>query len=244
VILRENIHLPESLFERYKNVTICGDIIYINKSVFYISISRDIQLSTAELIKDNKSNTLLSAMTQVINIYKMRGFKVTNCLLDGQFECLSNQLAGLGVRVNITSRNEHVPEIERHIRTLKERARAVLTTLPFKKIPSRMLAELIYSCTFWLNSFSHPNGISKTLSPRAIITGSHLDYKKHCQLEIGEYVHTHEEHGDGMTPRTIGVIALRPTENAQGYMFFYNIETGKRINRYKWTPLPMLASFL
>jgi hypothetical protein len=239
VVLKESIHLPENLFQRYRNVTVCGDIMYVNKLMFFVTISRDIKFSTAELIKDNKSNTLLNAMKQVINIYKMRGFKVTDCLLDGQFECLSNQLAGLGVRVNITSRNEHVPEIERHIRTVKERARAVLTTLPFKKIPSRMLAELIYSCTFWLNSFPHSDGISRTLSPRGIITGSCLDYKKHCQLEFGEYVHTHEEHGNGMTPRTIGAIALRPTGNAQGSMFFYSIDTGKRINRYKWTPLPM-----
>jgi hypothetical protein len=81
--------------------------------------------------------------------------------------------------------------------------------------------------------------MSIACSPRAIITGSCLDYKKHCQLEFGKYVHSLEEHRNGMTPRTIGAIALRPTGNAQGYMFFYSIETGKRINRYKWMALPM-----
>jgi hypothetical protein len=86
VVLRENIHLPVSLFQRYKNVTVCGDIMYVNKLVFFVPISRDIKFSTAELIKDNKSNTLLNVMTQVINIYKMQGFEVTNCLLDEQFE--------------------------------------------------------------------------------------------------------------------------------------------------------------
>jgi Reverse transcriptase (RNA-dependent DNA polymerase) len=42
-----------------------------------------------------------------------------------------------------------------------------------------------------------------------------------------------------MATRTIGAIALRPTGNAQGGYYFLNLTTGRRINRYKWTTLPM-----
>jgi len=34
------------------------------------------------------------------------------------------------INVNITGRDEHVPEIERYIRTVKERTRAIINTLP------------------------------------------------------------------------------------------------------------------
>ena len=42
-----------------------------------------------------------------------------------------------------------------------------------------------------------------------------------------------------MLPRTIGAIALRPTGNNQGGHYFFSLESGRRINRSKWTSLPM-----
>ena len=97
--------------------------------------------------------------------------------MDGQFEGITGDLAGFGVTVNTVARGEHVPEAERYIRTIKERARCVYNTMPFKKIPGRMVAELIYYSIFWLNTFPARDGVSKTLSPRSIVTGSQIHLK-------------------------------------------------------------------
>lgn len=103
-----------------------------------------------------------------------------------------------------------------------------------------MVAELIYYCVFWLNTFPACDGISKTLSPRSIVTGSHIDFNKHCKLEFGAYVQLHEEHDNTMTTRTTGAISLRPTGNAQGDYYLYSLSTGCVLNRKNnWTPLPM-----
>jgi hypothetical protein len=113
--------------------------------------------------------------------------------MDGQFETIRGDLAEMQVTLNTVARGEHVPEVlERHIRTIKERARSVYNTLPFTKIPGRMVAELVYYSVFWLNSFPAQDGISNTLSPRAIVIGSHVDFTKHCKLEFGAYVQAHE----------------------------------------------------
>ena len=58
--------------------------------------------------------------------------------MDGQFEPMRTLLAGVGVTLNTVSRGEHVPEIERYIRTLKERCRASFPNPPFKALPRRM----------------------------------------------------------------------------------------------------------
>ena len=81
--------------------------------------------------------------------------------------------------------------------------------------------------------------MSDTMSPRAIVTGTTMDYGCHCQLEFGEYVQTHEEHDNLMNTRMTGAIALRPTGNAQGGYFFMSLTTGQHLNRYQWTALPM-----
>ena len=48
--------------------------------------------------------------------------------MDGQFEPLRGNLAELGIVLNTASNDEHVPEIERQIRTVKERTRAIYCT--------------------------------------------------------------------------------------------------------------------
>jgi hypothetical protein len=98
---------------------------------------------------------------------------------------------------------------------------------------------MVYSSNFWLNSFPPESGISATLSPRAIITGASIDFNRHCQLEFGAYVQTHEDHDNTMATRTIGALALRPTGNTQGGYYFFSLSTSRILNRNRWTELPM-----
>jgi hypothetical protein len=53
------------------------------------------------------------------------------------------------------------------------------------------------------------------MSPSVMITGQTIDFNCHCNYEFGEYVQTHEQHGNSMSLRTIWAPALRPTGNAQ-----------------------------
>jgi len=62
----------------------------------------------------------------------------------------------------ITSREEHVPEIEQYIRNIKEWVR-------YQKLPAKMTPEMAYSTVFLPNSFPNQNGISESTSPRKIM---------------------------------------------------------------------------
>ena len=111
-------------------------------------------------------------------------------------------------------------------------------------MPDCLIIEMVCTINFWLNSFPSNNGISDVLSPRAIVTGSSLDFNKHCQIEFGSYVQTHEDHDNSMSTRTVGALALRPTGNAQGGHFFFSLSTGRIINRNHWTEIPMPADVI
>jgi len=91
-------------------MTLAIDIMAINEIPFVISISRDIHFGTAELIWNETKKNLLVSMQQIIRAYHARGFRVTNVLADGGFECIRNRLTDMGITLNIASRNEHVPE--------------------------------------------------------------------------------------------------------------------------------------
>ena len=159
--------------------------------------------------------------------------------MDGEFDCIKGDLLGIGVTLNTTTNDEHSPVIERYIRTIKEGVRSVYTVLPFKRIPTIMLTDLVYNIIFWKNAFLHKENIDNRLSPRAIVSGMPIDFKTACQLEYGSYVQTHEDHNNSLQERTSGAIALRPMGNAQGGWFFMSLQTGRRLCRFQWTPLPM-----
>jgi hypothetical protein len=57
-----------------------------------------------------------------------------------------------------------------------------------------MIIKMAHASVFWLNMFPASDGVSDILSPRGIIVGLKMDYKKHCQLEFGTYAQIHEEH--------------------------------------------------
>ena len=141
--------------------------------------------------------------------------------------------------LNCCAAGEHVPEIERYIRTLKDCTRSAYNVLPFKNLPRVLLVHLLKNCTLWLNAFPATDGVSSIHSPRFLLTGRELSFDKHAVLEFGSYVEMHEEHSNGMEPRTMGAICLGPTGNAQGGHWFFSLTSGSRIVRHHWTALPM-----
>ena len=64
--------------------------------------------------------------------------------MDGEFAEMHNGMHLLGMQLNTTAANEHVPTIERQIHVIKERARCIRHMLPFKYIPVLMLIEMLF----------------------------------------------------------------------------------------------------
>jgi len=130
--------VPKEILQKYGEVTLAIDIMAINKILSMITTSRHIHFGTAKLICNNAKGTLMTSIQQVVRAYHARGFKICNILADGGFECIRNNLADLGISLNVASRNEHVPEVEVCIRTIKERVSAIASTLPY---PPRLIAK-------------------------------------------------------------------------------------------------------
>ena len=111
---------------------------------------------------------------------------------------------------------------------------------PFKVLPRHMLVEIVNNCALCLNMFPPKGGI-RSMSPRTLMTGIKLDYKKHFQLPFGYYVQVHKEPPSNNSPAswTIGAITLGPRGNLQSSYKVLNLQTGKKITRRNWTDLPM-----
>ena len=113
---------------------------------------------------------------------------------DSEFEVVHPQLAVARSGLNICSADEnaeHLPEVERFIRMVKEQAWCLYHSVPFHHFPTLLIKELVTACIFWLNMFPPHDGVSATLSPCTLMSGFDLDYNKHCRLEFGAYTSLH-----------------------------------------------------
>jgi hypothetical protein len=96
------------------------------------------------------------------------------------------------------------------------------------------MIHIVLNVVKMLNYFPTKGGMSDTLSPKIIMSGENLDYKKHLSLQVGQYVQVHEEANprNSQMPRTQGAISLGPRSgNLQGGMKFMALKTGQKIVR-------------
>lgn len=116
---------------------------------------------------------------------------------------------------SITRWDEHVPEVQRYIRTLNERVHTTVCILPFNNLLHRLIVEMVYNPIFLLNRFHHLDGTHPKLSQCTIVTGSKIIFNKHFKLKISNYMQMHLQHNNSGLPRTSRAISLYPTRNAQ-----------------------------
>ena len=208
-------------------MVLTADVVFINQLAFVVTLSGKLCFGTIQYVRSRKASSLVKALNKVITLYTTRGLNLASLLMDREFECLKGKIQTL---VNTTAADEHVPEIERRNRVIKERFRAARNRAPhFKKFPNIVIIELARQNVLWLNAFPVKASVLKEISPPVMLTGIPIDYKKHCRCPLLAFVHTHELIDSIDKVQTIGAICLGPTGNEQGTYTFLNLATGRRI---------------
>lgn len=237
------VKIPNAIREDLKTLHLHADICFVNGIGFIVSITEKIKFCTSEAIGSRTDDVLVAALKKIQSTYRFGGFRINVVSLDGEFTTARERIRGEAhMDMNPVSAGEHAPVIERHIRHMKEGVRGLYQMLPFdkrRKLPERIIIELVHAKTFYKNAVPALDGISDVIAPREIITQQRINYKRHCSLVFGQYVQTHEEHDNSMKARTIGAIAMRPTGARQGGYFFFNLSTGRLIRRNHWTECAM-----
>jgi hypothetical protein len=136
------------------------------------------------------------------------------------FESIKHELQDDPYHVTLSTcdADRHVETVERQIRFLKERIRAVRLMMPYKKIPKRFTIEMVHKVTMLINSLPKQNGIHYVLSPREIGTGK----KFRCpSIKIGQYVQGHTG-GSNSTKqeRSVDALYIGCADNGSGHVVF------------------------
>jgi hypothetical protein len=243
MVARDYVKVPMELMKLHKEMFLTTDIFFVNKIPFFLTLSRKICFTAVNHLADRTVPKIFKAFIEMYQYYLQRGFHIKTVHADGEFAPLNPLIESMtgGTMVNLASANEHVPEIERRIRVLKERCRATRHSLPYERIPKFMTIHIVLNVVKLLNFFPTKGGVSDTLSPRTIMSGETLDFKKHLSLQIGQYCQNHEEDTPrkSQVARTKGAISLGPSGNFQGGFKFMALNSGKKIVRCSWDVIPL-----
>ena len=103
---------------------------------------------------------------------------------DGEFDPVRKPITEMssGTMVNLPITTEHVPKIEQRIRVVKEMFRATRHSIYFMRLPVILTINIVLNNVKILRYFPTTAGISTTISPRAIIHGDTLNYKRHLAI--------------------------------------------------------------
>jgi hypothetical protein len=115
--------------KKYHNLRLFVDIFWVNGSPYFHTISEWIKFCTVAPINNRSKKILLMETQAVTNMYQTRGFTITRVEADREFKCITNDL--LPIDINIANADDHVHEMERSIRLVKERTRCRIQGLPF-----------------------------------------------------------------------------------------------------------------
>jgi hypothetical protein len=123
-VVTDNVAVPKEIVERNKIVTLAADVFFVDRTVFLLTVSRQIKFITAEYIAVRTGKSLSKHLEQVIQVYAQARFNMHTISMDCKFEKVSNVLHLLVC--NTTAAKEHISEAKRSIRTIKEQARGLL----------------------------------------------------------------------------------------------------------------------
>ena len=84
-----------------------------------------------------------------------------------------------------------------------------------------------------MNASPLQSGITGGFSPRELMTGLTVNFTKNCTVDVGAYVESSTDAiiTDGNNDRIHACIALGPSGNIQGYINWFDLDTGRVVVR-------------
>ena len=197
----------------------------------------------------NKRKANLDDMAQgvriVMGLYHSRCLNVIQKAADNEFKCIRDHIRPN--ILNVVAADEHVSEIERSIRVIKEGVRCRVHSLPYIYYPKNMVAALVISAVKSLNNEVGACTLSERYVLHTLITRYNIpNYEQLVDLSFEDHVEIKNlnERTNSTTVCTILALALYPSGNLQGGWRMMSLNTIRLIYRSRWEKVKMTDALI
>ena len=114
-IRKDYIAILKELYEKHRNITLCIDVIYINKQAFLTIIWHPLYYRTCAPVSDKSDDAYYNALDKVLRVYNQGHYKISTIEYNGEFCSMMDRVANdLDVKMNYMNVQDHKPRAERN----------------------------------------------------------------------------------------------------------------------------------
>lgn len=215
------------------------DVFKTEDSWFLLSVVHPMgQFLVGEVSARRKKDTVLKTVLMHIGVCNQHGFRISRVVCD-QEPALIAMIGKLGDTIVLpVAQGQHVKRAERAIRTVKDRARAVLHSLPFK-LPWRCVPYLMSWVVQRFNAM--PRRSLGLVPANELFTGKKFDYSTDGAFAFGDFVVAPEAQTDNtMAPRARFCLVMCQKANLSRNWILFDIERGTFVTRASFRLQPLL----
>ena len=122
-----------------------------------MSISQQLKFTMIEYLSSNNEIFLVTPINKIVSYYRSHCLHVVKMFVDPEFNALEEKV--FITTLNTTGARDHVSEVERQIKVIKERMRAHHANLTFPSFMRRMTIDLAKHIVMFLNAFPPTSGL-------------------------------------------------------------------------------------
>jgi hypothetical protein len=237
---REEEFLPRRLNPEPQALLV--DLMMVDSEWYLFSRGKPNKLRQIDKILSKSTEEISKALKTQIKVHAIGGYKITDVYCDkegGVYKAMSGIHCPelLYIKLRTDEWGKHVPEIERDVRTAKERIRSMIHSLPYR--PCKQIKNSLVRIGATAINGEPEHGSYDQRSPREVFLNRRMDAKLDLRVAPGSYVQvTAHETDNSMKPRTLDAIALEPLRNNKGSYRFFLIESRRIVTADHFVKLP------
>ena len=241
-----NPDLMDSINPLNNELVIRGDLMFVGGLCFLLTIAYPGAFAHCELIRGKEAHIIKPAILRILNYWKSRNYtpKILNFDSERGVIAISDDIESTGCILVTNPKGEKVPEAENLIKTIKQRIRAKLFTMPFQ-LGRTLLAHIVIGAVLHTNLIGKKTNIGQH-SPYCLMFKRSVDYQQLCKFSPSDYVEVSVAATSNLTNkfRTISAIPLYPVLDKPSKWWFFSLETFRPFSRHVEAAhrLPMPAS--
>ncbi|KAG7337588.1 hypothetical protein IV203_020412 [Nitzschia inconspicua] len=122
-VVNDIIEIPKELIAAQHDVEMSIDTLFVNSMPFLATISHNIKYRTCNFVPSRRMMDYRSVLAKVVLLYTNAGFTIKMIHADSEYRAVLEYFKNSSNKIdyNLATANEHVPQAERNIRTIKER---------------------------------------------------------------------------------------------------------------------------
>ena len=216
------------------------DLMFVRGLPFFVAILVPLGYSFVTYVPTKSEKEIRAALLKIIDQSRARHITITDVVSDNEpgVKACEAKVNQQGIRLSFTAAGEKVHRIERRIRFIKERTRAIMHSLAYS-----LCAKLLSYCVQhanWCTNIHRLSTSTHARNPHEQFSGRPLHAPRDIRHAFGDYAQATIPHPNNtMQSRTEPCIALTHSGSLTGGVLMYAIKSGATMVRDQFRILPI-----